>query len=100
MKAMGLSNRKVFALFSAEAILIGVIGSVLGILAAKGVGSVLNNFASQSFLKGLEGFDLTLFTLENSFAIVAIVAFIAFIAGALPSRSASRKDPIEALRYE
>ena len=100
MKAMGLSNRKVFALFSAEAILIGVIGSVLGILAAKGVGSVLNNFASQSFLKGLEGFNLTLFTLENSFAIVAIVAFIAFIAGALPSRSASRKDPIEALRYE
>lgn len=100
MKAMGLSNRKVFALFSAEAILIGVIGSVLGILAAKGVGSVLNNFASQSFLKGLEGFNLTLFTLENSLAIVAIVAFIAFIAGALPSRSASRKDPIEALRYE
>lgn len=100
MKAMGLSNRKVFALFSAEAILIGVIGSVSGILAAKGVGSVLNNFASQSFLKGLEGFNLTLFTLENSFAIVAIVAFIAFVAGALPSRSASRKDPIEALRYE
>ena len=100
MKAMGLSNRKVFALFSAEAILIGVIGSVLGILAAKGVGSVLNNFASQSFLKGLEGFNLTLFTLENNLAIVAIVALIAFIAGALPSRSASRKDPIEALRYE
>ena len=100
MKAMGLSNRKVFALFSTEAILIGVIGSVLGILAAKGAGSALNSFASQSFLKGLEGFNLTLFTIENSLTIVIIVAFIAFVAGALPSRNASRKDPIEALRYE
>ncbi len=100
MKAMGLSNRKIFALFSTEAILIGVIGSLLGVLGAMAVGGTLNSIAAKSFLEGLDGFELTKFTIENSFAIVAIVAFIAFVAGALPSRSASRKDPIEALRYE
>ena len=100
MKAMGLSNSKVFALFSVEAILIGVIGSVLGLLGAMAIGSALNNFALENFLKGLDGFYLTKFTFLNNAIIVLIVALIAFLAGALPSRAAAKKDPIEALRYE
>jgi putative ABC transport system permease protein len=100
MKAMGLSNSKVFALFSVEAILIGVIGSVLGLLGAMAIGSALNSFALDNFLKGLDGFYLTKFTLLNNAIIVLIVAIIAFLAGALPSRAAAKKDPIEALRYE
>ena len=100
MKAMGLSNSKVFALFSVEAILIGVIGSVLGLLGAMAIGSALNNFALENFLKGLDGFYLTKFTSLNNAIIVLIVALIAFLAGALPSRAAAKKDPIEALRYE
>ena len=100
MKAMGLSNRKIFQLFSIEAILIGLIGSVLGILLASLAGDALNSFASKDFLKGLEGFNLTKFTIENSITITLIIAVVAFLAGALPARSASKKDPIEALRYE
>ena len=63
MKAMGLSNRKIFQLFSIEAILIGVIGSILGIILASLAGAALNNFATANFLKGLEGFELTKFKL-------------------------------------
>lgn len=100
MKAMGLSNGKIFTLFSVEAMLIGLLGSVLGIWAAIGVGGAINNFASNSFLKGLEGLSLTQFTPENSIRITLVVMFIAFIAGSLPARAASKKDPIEALRYE
>ncbi len=100
MKAMGLSNRKIFQLFSIEAILIGLIGSILGILLASLAGDALNSFASKDFLKGLEGFNLTKFTIENSITITLIIAVVAFLAGALPARSASKKDPIEALRYE
>ena len=100
MKAMGLSNRKIFQLFSIEAILIGLIGSILGILLASLAGDALNSFASKDFLKGLEGFNLTKFTIENSINITLIIAVVAFLAGALPARSASKKDPIEALRYE
>lgn len=100
MKAMGLSNRKIFQLFSIEAILIGLIGSILGIILASLAGDALNSFASKDFLKGLEGFNLTKFTIENSITITLIIAVVAFLAGALPARSASKKDPIEALRYE
>ena len=100
MKAMGLSNGKIFQLFSIEAILIGVIGSILGILLASLAGTALNNFATANFLKGLEGFELTKFTLQNNTIITIAIAIVAFLAGALPSRSASKKDPIEALRYE
>ena len=100
MKAMGLSNGKIFQLFSIEAILIGVIGSILGILLASLAGTALNNFATANFLKGLEGFELTKFTLQNNTIITITIAIVAFLAGALPSRSASKKDPIEALRYE
>lgn len=100
MKAMGLSNGKIFQLFSIEAILIGILGSILGILLASLAGAALNNFATANFLKGLEGFELTKFTLQNNTIITAVIAIVAFLAGALPARSASKKDPIEALRYE
>ena len=100
MKAMGLSNGKIFQLFSIEAILIGVIGSILGIILASLAGAALNNFATANFLKGLEGFELTKFTLQNNTAITIAIALVSFLAGALPARSASKKDPIEALRYE
>lgn len=100
MKAMGLSNGKIFQLFSIEAILIGVIGSILGIILASLAGAALNNFATANFLKGLEGFELTKFTLQNNTIITVAIAIVSFLAGALPARSASKKDPIEALRYE
>ena len=100
MKAMGLSNGKIFQLFSIEAILIGVIGSILGIILASLAGAALNNFATVNFLKGLEGFELTKFTLQNNTIITVAIAIVSFLAGALPARSASKKDPIEALRYE
>ena len=100
MKAMGLSNGKVFQLFSIEAILIGVIGSVIGIILAQAAGEALNTFATESFLKGMDGFNLTKFTIKNNIIITLVIAIVAFLAGTLPSRKASKKDPIEALRYE
>ena len=100
MKAMGLSNGKIFQLFSIEAILIGILGSILGILLASLAGAALNNFATANFLKGLESFELTKFTLQNNTAITIAIALVSFLAGALPAQSASKKDPIEALRYE
>ncbi len=45
MKAMGLSSPRVFALFSIEAVVIGLVGSALGVLAAIGVGQLVGGVA-------------------------------------------------------
>mgnify|MGYP005810924387 CR=1 FL=1 len=100
MKAMGMSSRKVFLLFSTEAVLLGFWGSLLGVLAANGIGHIANRIASNTFLKDLPGFQLTSFPWQSMLTIVLIIMAIAFLAGTLPARRAAQKDPIEALRYE
>lgn len=100
MKAMGLGRNKIFMLFSIEAVLLGFWGSLLGSLVGIGIGQVVNRIASDSFLKDLPGFNLTVFSLQSVAVIMLIIMSIAFIAGTLPARRASQKDPIEALRYE
>lgn len=100
MKAMGLGSGKIFLLFSLEAILLGFWGSLLGSLAGIGVGIIANNYASSTFLKDLPGFSLTSFSIISVATIMLIIMAIAFIAGTLPARRASRKNPIDALRYE
>lgn len=100
MKAMGMGSGKVFLLFSIEAVLLGFWGSLLGSLAGIGVGLLANRIASDTFLKDLAGFDLTVFSFGSVAVIMLIIMGIAFLAGTLPARRASKKDPIDALRYE
>lgn len=100
MKAVGMSRRKIFALFSIEAALLGLWGSVLGVLAANILGRVINKAASEGILKDFEGFQLLSFKFESVILIILLIVTIAFLAGTLPARKASKLDPIEALRYE
>ena len=100
MKAMGLSNAKVFVTFSLEAIMIGFWGSVLGIGAAMLAGIGINTIAKDSFLGDLTGFTLVQFSLQNIVMIIGIICLISFLAGTLPAVRASKLNPIEALRYE
>jgi putative ABC transport system permease protein len=100
MKALGTGRRNIFTIFSVEAMSIGFWGALLGVLASIGVGALINRYASSSFLKDFEGFDLLAFPLVPSIGIIALIMFIAFVAGALPSVKASRLNPIDALRYE
>lgn len=99
MKAMGLSSGRVFSLFTFEALFIGLLGSVMGLLAGWGVGFAINNIARGS-LEALGGIDVIVFTAPNVLSIVAIILVIAFIAGTLPAARAARQNPIDALRYE
>ena len=100
MNAMGMSRRKVFGLFSLEAALIGFWGSSVSIIAAIGAGDIINSISKATFLKDLDGFNLIIFQPAGLISVVVVIMLIAFLSGTLPARRASKKDPIEALRYE
>ncbi len=100
MKALGMSPHRIFALFSIEAILIGFWGSLLGVAFAFLIGNLVNAIGRHSFLKAFPGLSLLTFPLNTVISVILGIMIIAFLAGTLPALRASRKDPIEALRYE
>lgn len=100
MKAMGMSSGRVFALFSLEAAFIGLLGSLLGVLVAVGIGLPLSSALAAGPLSGLAGLHLLLFQPAGIVTVVVLIVVIAFLAGTLPARRAAKKTPIDALRYE
>ena len=100
MKALGMSNGKVFGLFSMEAVMIGLMGSVIGVGLGVAAGLIGNALLVDGPLSGVAG--LTLFAVDplSLLWITLLILAIAFIAGTLPAARAARKDPIEALRHE
>ncbi len=99
-KALGMSKGKIFLEFSIEAILLGFWGSALGIVISMIIGYSANAIAHETFLSDFPTFKLVVFNPLNMLIITLVIMFIAFIAGTAPARKASRKDPIDALRYE
>jgi putative ABC transport system permease protein len=100
MKAMGMGGGRVYALFSMEAIFIGLLGSLLGVAAAIVTGSIASALLADTVLADLQGLQVLQFAPAPVGGIVLLVVFIAFLAGTLPARRASRQNPIDALRYE
>ena len=100
MKAMGMSSSRIFAEFSFEAILLGFWGSIVGIIISMLIGFGVDNLAHASFLADLPTFKLVVFDPLNMLKIVLIIMIIAFIAGTAPAYRASKKNPIDSLRYE
>lgn len=99
MKAMGMSGRKVYALFSSEAVFIGFLGSAIGAVVAIGLGTVISAVLSRTLLKSLPGLHIMQFSPAAVGIIILVVMLIAFLAGTLPARRAARQNPIDALRY-
>jgi putative ABC transport system permease protein len=100
MKAMGMSGRKVYALFSSEAVFIGFLGSAIGAVVAIGIGSLISHVLARTVLSGLPGLQVMQFAPRSIAIIIIVVMLIAFLAGTLPARRAARQNPIDALRYE
>ncbi len=100
MKALGMHRGEVFSLFAVEAVLVGFWGSIVALLIGFGASQLVDAWASNSFLKDFEGFNLLVMTPANAFLVVGLIMVIAFVAGTFPAIKASRLNPIEALRSE
>jgi len=100
MKALGMTGRKIFGLFTMEAVVIGLLGSLIGVGLGVLVGTVGNALLTQGPLSGVTGLVLFAVNPLSLLLIVLLIVGIAFLAGTLPAVRAARKDPIEALRHE
>lgn len=100
MKALGMSNAKIFLSFSIEAIALGFWGSILGIIVSIITGYSANALAHETFLADFPTFTLVEFRPLDMLFIILLIMLIAFLAGTLPARRASKENPIDALRYE
>jgi len=99
MKALGMRRRSVNLLFIFEALWIGFIGGVMGVMVGYGFGTLVNPSINKQLELG-QGVSLLEFKPEQMIMLVVGLMVVAMIAGLLPARKASKLDPIEALRTE
>lgn len=93
-KAIGARSSRVLREFLAEALVIGALGGIIGILLGFGTVSAFNAAMEKS------GVIIFLITPELLAQIFAFAIAISLIAGFYPAWRASRLNPVEALRYE
>ena len=89
-KAIGATNRQVLGQFLVEAMVLSLLGGVLGIGLALIYGRVIKAFAKIT----------PVFTLEGFLVAVIVSTTVGIIFGLAPAIKAARKNPIQALRYE
>ena len=96
LRAIGASKKDISHVFNAEAFIIGLISGVLGI----GV-TLLLNLPISVIVEQLTGVaDIAKLPMSGGIVLVIISLLLTTIAGLIPSRIASKKDPVEALRSE
>jgi len=90
MKAIGARNRDVVQLFLNEAVLLGLLGALLGTVVG-----VAGAFVGTELIKLPFVMDVVWLPVA-----IAVGVGVGVVAGLYPAWSAARTDPIEALRYE
>ncbi|MDO4282882.1 MAG: ABC transporter ATP-binding protein/permease [Clostridia bacterium] len=96
LRAIGASKKDVSRVFNAETLIVGLIAGIIGI----GI-TILLNIPINIILKNIAGVsNLSKLPVIGALILVIISVVLTMIAGLIPSRMASKKDPVESLRSE
>jgi putative ABC transport system permease protein len=95
LKAIGAQNSDILALFLVEALLIGIFGATLGLLAGIGLGYGL----SATVVPG-NGSSPPIYTANDMARVWMISVGLSIVAGVVPALQASRLLPVQALRSQ
>ncbi|MFR3734763.1 ATP-binding cassette domain-containing protein [Collinsella bouchesdurhonensis] len=96
LRAIGASKRNVANVFNAETFIEGLIAGIFAIAVVVIVSFPVNAWA----LAAKQVPNLMSLPVQDALVLITISVVLTVVAGLLPARSASKKDPVEALRSE
>jgi len=96
LRAIGASKKDVSRVFNAETVIIGFVAGALGIIV-----TLILNIPINIIVRHLTGVStISRLPFVAALILVAISMILTTVSGLIPSRVASKKDPVEALRTE
>ena len=96
LRSIGASKRDISRVFNAETFIIGLISGCLGILI-----TLILNIPISHIVENMTGVgNISKLPFNGAIALICIDLVLTVLAGLIPSKIASKKDPVEALRSE
>ena len=97
LRSIGASKYNISSIFNAETFIIGLLSGLFGIgicyILIPIINSVIHHFTGNIPLNAY-------LSIKNALILILLSIILTLIGGFIPSRSASKKDPVEALRSE
>jgi lipoprotein-releasing system permease protein len=102
LKTMGTSPRRISVIFMMQGTIIGLVGTVIGSIAAVALCWVLTEYRLVHIPEDVYQVSYVPFIVKpvDFLLVVASALAVCFLATIYPSRQAARLDPIQALRFE
>ena len=96
LRSIGASKKDISRVFNAETIIVGFVAGLLGIIV-----TILLNIPVNKIIEHFSDLkNVAKLPVAGAIILIIISVVLTMIAGLLPSRVASKKDPVEALRSE
>ncbi|MEE9539865.1 MAG: ABC transporter permease [Candidatus Thorarchaeota archaeon] len=110
LKALGMKSRTVLGIFLTEALVVGLVGAVVGVVTGYSMAVMFAAFSGSMFGGGMPGGGQSLstgmmtitpvLTTEIILGAMAFGVFVAVVFALYPAWRASKLNPVDALRYE
>ena len=96
LRSLGARKQDISRIFNAETLIIGALAGLIGVLVTYMFCPIINVIVGG--LSGVQG--IANFSPVHALSLIAISMILTLISGSIPSRIASKKDPVECLRTE